>query len=191
MKSHESEFGRDDTYANCTAKSKGGRSVGALPCQDPPHRAFRGLEIRAICRHHRGMPEPTGILETVLYTDDLDRAKTFYEAVMGLSPVFSDARMAAFDVAARGMLLIFRRGETLAPVETPFGVIPPHDGTGPLHIAFSIAKADLETWRETLAAHGIEIESVVNWPRGGQSLYFRDPDGHCLELATPGLWPGH
>ncbi len=137
------------------------------------------------------MPEPTGILETVLYTDDMDRAKAFYESVIGLSPVFSDDRMTAFDVAQHGMLLLFKRGETLEPVETPFGTIPPHDGVGPLHMAFSIAEADLEQWRETLAAHDVDIESVVEWPRGGRSLYFRDPDDHCLELATPGLWPGH
>ena len=28
-------------------------------------------------------------------------------------------------------------------------------------------------------------------PRSGESIYFRDPDGHLLELATPGLWPGY
>jgi catechol 2,3-dioxygenase-like lactoylglutathione lyase family enzyme len=28
----------------------------------------------------------------------------------------------------------------------------------------------------------------VGWPRGGRSVYFRDPDGHSVELATPGLW---
>ena len=26
---------------------------------------------------------------------------------------------------------------------------------------------------------------------GGESLYFRDPDGHLLELVTPGLWPNY
>jgi catechol 2,3-dioxygenase-like lactoylglutathione lyase family enzyme len=133
----------------------------------------------------------TGILETVLYTDNLQRAAEFYESVLGLAPLFSDARMIAFDVARRGVLLIFVRGETTEPVETPFGTIPPHDGSGPLHVAFSVTASDLDAWRERLLANGIEIESTVNWPRGGHSLYFRDPDGHCLELATPGLWPGY
>ncbi|MEP7038442.1 MAG: glyoxalase, partial [Acidobacteriota bacterium] len=32
------------------------------------------------------------------------------------------------------------------------------------------------------------IESKVKWERGGTSIYFRDPDKHLLELATPGLW---
>ena len=33
------------------------------------------------------------------------------------------------------------------------------------------------------------VESRIGWLRGGTSLYFRDPDGHSLEVATPGLWP--
>ena len=37
-------------------------------------------------------------------------------------------------------------------------------------------------------AHQVEIEGRTDWPRGGHSIYFRDPDGHLLELATPGLW---
>ncbi len=32
------------------------------------------------------------------------------------------------------------------------------------------------------------IEGATSWSRGGRSIYFRDPDGHLLELATPGLW---
>ena len=37
-------------------------------------------------------------------------------------------------------------------------------------------------------SEGIAIEGRTDWSRGGHSIYFRDPDGHLLELATPGLW---
>ena len=70
----------------------------------------------------------------------------------------------------------------------PGGTIPPHDGHGPLHVAFAVAAADLPAWEQRLAAHKVAIEGRTDWPRGGQSIYFRDPDGHLLELATPGLW---
>jgi NADPH-dependent FMN reductase len=33
--------------------------------------------------------------------------------------------------------------------------------------------------------NGIAIESKVQWELGGQSLYFRDPNGNSLELAMP------
>jgi catechol 2,3-dioxygenase-like lactoylglutathione lyase family enzyme len=42
-----------------------------------------------------------------------------------------------------------------------------------------------------LAAQGVVVESRITWPRGGTSLYFRDPDGHSVEVATPGLWPNY
>jgi catechol 2,3-dioxygenase-like lactoylglutathione lyase family enzyme len=69
------------------------------------------------------------------------------------------------------------------------GVIPPHDASGRMHFAFSIAADQLAAWERRLADAGIAIESSVNWPAGGISLYFRDPDQHLVELATPGIWP--
>jgi catechol 2,3-dioxygenase-like lactoylglutathione lyase family enzyme len=137
------------------------------------------------------VPTLKGILETVLYVDDMERARDFYERLFALEAAYSDARMCGYDVGGRGMLLLFRRGESLRRTEMPGGSIPPHDGSGPHHIAFSIASDELAAWQERLAAFGVEIEGVTAWPRGGTSLYFRDPDGHLLELATPGLWPGH
>lgn len=137
------------------------------------------------------MPALNAVLETVLYVDDLDRAAAFYAEVMELPVLHADARMRAFDIGGRGVLLLFLRGGTLEPVETPGGVIPPHDGQGPLHVAFAVDKAALAPWQAHLAARGIEIESTTDWPRGGRSIYFRDPDGHLLELATPGLWKGY
>jgi len=86
------------------------------------------------------------------------------------------------------VLLIFRRGSATQTVTIPGGTIPGHDGAGPLHVAFAIGKDELEHWQKHLASRGVAIEGETSWSRGGRSIYFRDPDGHLLELATPGLW---
>ena len=128
------------------------------------------------------------VIETCLYADDLDRAARFYEEVLGLPVMNADSRFRAYDVGGRSVLLIFRRGATRETVHMPEGTIPPHDGHGDLHIAFAIAADELPDWEKRLTAHGIPIEGRAKWTRGGESIYFRDPDWHLLELATPGLW---
>jgi catechol 2,3-dioxygenase-like lactoylglutathione lyase family enzyme len=137
------------------------------------------------------MPNLLGILETVLYVDSFERACPFYEQVLGLNSIYRDQRLCAYDVGARGVLLLFLRGHSLEPVKLPGGTIPPHDGHGPVHIAFSIAANELATWEAQLVEGGIEIEGRTKWPRGGVSIYFRDADNHLVELATPGLWSGY
>lgn len=134
------------------------------------------------------MPTLNGVLETSLYVDDLERAAQFYEQVLELSVLTKDARFRAYDVGGRNVLLLFHRGATLETVHLPGGTIPPHDGHGPLHVAFAVSAAELPVWEQRLAAHDVAIEGRTDWPRGGHSIYFRDPDGHLLELATPGLW---
>ena len=135
-------------------------------------------------------PVINGVVETVLYVDDLPRAVAFYCDVLGLAPMTGDgARFEAFDSGAGRVLLLFKRGATLMPVSMPGGIIPPHDGSGSLHIGFAISAADFDTWKQRLQTHGLAIESEARWERGGRSLYFRDPDGHLLELVTPGIWP--
>ena len=135
------------------------------------------------------MPRLARILETALYVADLERAAEFYTNVMGLTCIHSDKRMRAYDVGGQGVLLLFPEGASLEPIETPGGSIPPHDGRGPVHVAFSIAADELESWQRHLTQAGVALEGRTQWPRGGVSVYFRDPDGHLLELATPGLWP--
>ncbi len=100
-----------------------------------------------------------------------------------------DTRFRAYGVGGRSVLLLFKRGASNCVTQLPFGKLGPHDGSGPLHFAFAILAEDLGTWEKTLDAKGIEIESRVRWPRGGTSIYFRDPDNNLLELATPGVWP--
>ena len=137
---------------------------------------------------HSPTPALSGILETALHVSSIDRSSRFYEQVLGLGRIAGDGRFRAYSVAARDVLLLFQRGETSLPFSFPGGVIPPHGGSGQLHIAFSIDLADLPKWESHLAASFIPIESRVLWPLGGHSIYFRDPDDHLLELATRGLW---
>jgi catechol 2,3-dioxygenase-like lactoylglutathione lyase family enzyme len=135
-----------------------------------------------------GRPELRGILETAVYVEDLERSRAFYAALFGLPVMVGDDRFCAFDVAGRDVLLLFRKGGTPGPVRTPGGDIPPHDGGGRLHLAFAVDREDLDLWEARLRERGVAIESRVDWKAGGRSVYFRDPDGHLLELATPGLW---
>lgn len=137
-------------------------------------------------------PAIEGIVETVLYVGDLPRAIAFYRDVLGLPLMTGDPeRFQTFKAGGRQVLLLFRQGTTLEPAPVPGGIIPPHDGCGPLHIGFAIAHEAYEPWLERLRELGIKIESETTWPRGGRSLYFRDPDQHLLELITPGIWPNY
>jgi catechol 2,3-dioxygenase-like lactoylglutathione lyase family enzyme len=135
------------------------------------------------------MPRISGVLETSLYVVDLDRAQAFYARVFGFETFVNDGRMCAMGVPGSQVLLLFKRGSTDAPAPTPGGVIPAHYGGGALHVCFAIPFGELAAWERHLRAENIAIESRISWPRGGTSLYFRDLDGHSVEVATPGLWP--
>jgi catechol 2,3-dioxygenase-like lactoylglutathione lyase family enzyme len=138
-------------------------------------------------------PVVHGVVETILYTDDLARATKFYSDILGLAVMKGDGeRFQALDSGESRVLLLFKRGGTLTPQPVPSGgVIPPHDGNGPHHIAFAIAAQDYDTWCARLLEHGVMIESETHWERGGRSVYFRDPDRHLVELVTPGIWPNY
>jgi catechol 2,3-dioxygenase-like lactoylglutathione lyase family enzyme len=133
-------------------------------------------------------PRVSRILETSLYVTDLDAAKGFYERVFAFPVLFRDGRMCALDVPGRQVLLLFKHGGSLAPSETPFGIIPAHGSDGVQHLCFSIAQDEVHRWQAHLESLGIAVESRLVWPKGGTSLYFRDPDGHSLEVGTAGLW---
>ena len=136
-----------------------------------------------------------GILETALYVADVKRAADFYRRLFAFPTLLESERLIALDVAGRNVLLLFSQGGTTEPFDVPGGggAIPPHGGASPggSHFAFSIASEDVEPWRRRLEAEGVEVESVVSWPGGARSLYFRDPDGNLAELISPGFWSIH
>jgi catechol 2,3-dioxygenase-like lactoylglutathione lyase family enzyme len=131
------------------------------------------------------------VLETSLYVEDLDNSREFYARVLGLKEIFHDARMCAMQIPRAGVLLLFKHGGSLQPSLTPGGTVPPHGGSGALHLCFAIQADALEDWARHLSTMEVALESRVKWKAGATSLYFRDPDGHSLEVATPGLWPNY
>lgn len=128
-------------------------------------------------------PKTEGILESSLYVSDVARSVRFYRETFGFDVISEfGERGCAMNVGARQVLLLFKKGASLATTT-------PHDGDGELHVAFAIASAELTNWEAWLEQRGIAIEEKKKWELGGWSLYFRDPDRHLLELATPGTWP--
>jgi len=127
-------------------------------------------------------PKVEGILESSLYVADVNRSARFYEKIFGFR-VISDfgGRGCAIEAGPRQLLLLFLKGGSLT-------IQSPHDGDGQLHLAFAVGAADLPGWEAWLAENHIAVEERRTWELGGQSVYFRDPDRHLLEIATPGVW---
>lgn len=136
-----------------------------------------------------GAPRTLGIKETALYCADLARSAAFYRDVVGLVPMLETPRLVAMDAGRAGTLLLFQAGATSDDLADGSGLIPGHEGAGRLHMAFAVAADDLDRWRAHLAACGVALAGEARWKAGGTSLYVRDPDGHAIEFATPGLWP--
>jgi catechol 2,3-dioxygenase-like lactoylglutathione lyase family enzyme len=129
-----------------------------------------------------------GIIETALYVADVKVAAKFYRRLFGFATLFESDRLIALNVAGRNVLLLFPEGGTSEPFAVPAGIIPPHSGSANGHFAFSIRAEDVEPWQRHLESEGVPVESVVSWPGGAKSIYFRDPDRNLAELITPGFW---
>ena len=127
-------------------------------------------------------PKTQGILESSLYVSDVLHSARFYQKIFGFRVISDFAeRGCALQAGDRQVLLLFKKGGSLA-------IGSPHDGDGELHLAFAVRAEDLPGWEAWLAENGIAIEEKRTWDLGGHSLYFRDPDRHLIEIASPGVW---
>jgi catechol 2,3-dioxygenase-like lactoylglutathione lyase family enzyme len=130
------------------------------------------------------MDEIQAVVETGVYADDLTAAEAFYHEVLGLVVIGrEEGRHVFFRVGPASMLLIFN-----ARASSKGDVLPAHGATRPGHFALGVRAGSLDYWRRRLTERDVAIEKEVTWPRGGQSLYFRDPAGNLVEIITPGIW---
>lgn len=134
----------------------------------------------------------SGVYETSLYVEDLSRSCAFYQDLFGFERVGggvgAEDRLVALRVGERQVLLLFRLGASRGPATADGQRVLPHDAQGQIHVAFAVAAAEIEAWERRLGERGLAIERTIDWRPGVRSLYVRDPDGHLVEVATPGVW---
>jgi catechol 2,3-dioxygenase-like lactoylglutathione lyase family enzyme len=128
------------------------------------------------------------VLESCLYASDLVAAERFYADVLGLALHGKQPGRHVFFRCGERMVLIFNPAESSQPGAHGGLDVPLHGTTGAGHLCFAVREADLAAWQEQLARHNVPIEKFLDWPGGGRSIYFRDPAGNSLELATPRIW---
>lgn len=134
--------------------------------------------------------KPSGILETILYANDLEQAAWFYHEVLGLEMPREPSELAAlFRINEHQVLLIF--DPTVS--DQPGRAVPSHGARGPGHIALRIEQEHYDAWKHRLSEHGVAIEQEMEWSSHkdpGRSIYLRDPTGNSVELITADIWRG-
>jgi catechol 2,3-dioxygenase-like lactoylglutathione lyase family enzyme len=114
------------------------------------------------------MIEASGIDHIVLHVTDVERARTFYTKVLGMT-VYRESERQVFMHAGRQGVALFKKqgGEPLAT------------GNDMNHLALNVTSGTYETLKSELEQHGV---TVTGRPGEERCIYFRDPDGHRLQL---------
>jgi len=124
------------------------------------------------------------ILETSLYSNNLDQAERFYLDVIGLKLLKKKEGRHLFFKCADSVLIVFNPEES----EKEGGKAATHGSTGEGHMAFGVKDGEIENWRVRLGEHSVEIEKETVWEDGSRSLYFRDPDNNSIEIISEYHW---
>ncbi|MDX1945275.1 MAG: VOC family protein [Pirellulaceae bacterium] len=136
---------------------------------------------------NRSLEPIVHVLESCLCVTDLAAAERFYGEVLGLTFYSRQPGRHVFFRCGDRMVLLFDAAQSSLPSHGDLQ-IPPHGTTGAGHLCFAMPDASLDVWAGHLTDRGVAIERLIQWPGGGRSLYFRDPSGNSLELATPRIW---
>ncbi|MCS6896219.1 MAG: VOC family protein [Bacteroidia bacterium] len=121
------------------------------------------------------------IKETCLYIQNTQRTRAFYEGILGLPCIAELPERFVFFRVGADMLLCF-----IPEFSANNPILPTHWATGPQHLAFETP--DYQNWKAYLQQQGVAIEHEAVWQTGRRSFYFRDPDGHSIEIVEPGIW---
>jgi catechol 2,3-dioxygenase-like lactoylglutathione lyase family enzyme len=113
----------------------------------------------------------TGIDHVVFHVKDLERARKFYVDFLGMTVDHERDWQCFLKCGSQGVALFeVDDGEDV------------HGGSEVNHMALRLAAGDLTRTKKTLEDAGIEVHGRPGDPT---CIYFRDPDGHPLQLLMP------
>jgi catechol 2,3-dioxygenase-like lactoylglutathione lyase family enzyme len=116
------------------------------------------------------MIEASGIDHIVLHCKDVARSKKFYTEILGMT-VYRDGGGQVFMHAGNQGVALF---ETNGAAQATGGDMN--------HLALNVAHGTYETLKAELERHGVPVSGR---PGDEHCIYFRDPDGHRLQLVIP------
>lgn len=110
----------------------------------------------------------TGLRHISLRTRDLKKTESFYTRVLGLE--------VAFRVPPKRIFLCSPGNDDLLDFVKTGGKLGSLQGLD--HFGFKVSQAMLKKIEKRLKENQVEIEGR----RGRSSVYFRDPNGYCVEF---------
>jgi catechol 2,3-dioxygenase-like lactoylglutathione lyase family enzyme len=117
------------------------------------------------------MIQASGVDHVVLHVSDVQRAKKFYTEILGMTAYREDDGQVFLHAGRQGVALFRRAGD-----------LPLAAGNDLNHLALNVTAGTYETLKAELEGQGV---AVTGRPGEDRCIYFRDPDGHRLQLVIP------
>jgi catechol 2,3-dioxygenase-like lactoylglutathione lyase family enzyme len=116
------------------------------------------------------MIHTSGVDHIVLHVNDVERSKKFYTEILGMTAYREDDGQVFLHAGQQGVALFKKQGD--GPLTT---------GNDLNHLALNVATGSYETLKAELEKHGVVVSGR---PGEDRCIYFRDPDGHRLQLMV-------
>jgi len=144
----------------------------ASGCADPTGQMSRWLGLGQPKFEEGAVIQTNGVDHVVLHVNNVERSKKFYTKILGMTVYRED----------NGQVFLHAGEQGVALFEQPGGA-PLKAGNDLNHLALNVAAGTYETLKAELERNGV---SVSGRPGEDRCIFFRDPDGHRLQLVVHG-----
>jgi catechol 2,3-dioxygenase-like lactoylglutathione lyase family enzyme len=117
----------------------------------------------------------------ILFVEDLQRSRAFYNGVLGLDVQFEDDESVGFKIESLAFIVLQVDRARVQLQDEPTAT--PLAGATAFLTAFT---EDADALHADLVKRGVDFfQTPTDQPWGMRTAYFKDPDGHVWEIAQP------